>query len=152
MDNTPKVGDIMTKTCTMCGAEFQVAFPASERAKFCVDCRKIANRERLRVFRQQHKTKKAEEKSAEQRKRAEQSAHELSQVAREALEAGLSYGQYVAKKGVVSMSDKDKQETKPGIVRQLITQALEALEGLDGKEAGNAIGLLTAAKMILEGK
>lgn len=46
----------------------------------------------------------------------------------------------------------DNETQKPGIVWLLITQALEQLEGLDGKEAGNAVGLLTAAKLILEGK
>lgn len=68
----------------------------------------------------------------------------------------MSYGQYVMKKEEKTMNKENNSKApKPGIVRLLITQALEQLQseydGLDCREVGNAVGLLTAAKMILEG-
>ena len=67
------------------------------------------------------------------------------------------------KSGQLTSADKPEKPSpapkpradKPEIVRVLITQALEQLrseyDGLDCKEVGQAIGLLTAAEMMLEG-
>lgn len=79
----------------------------------------------------------------------------MNDVLQKADAAGLSYGQYVAEEERKKAMDK-KPETptpKPDIVRQLIAKAADALERseVDCKEIGEARGLLTAAKMILEG-
>ena len=164
----------MTKTCQVCGAEFEVCVPAAGRAKFCPDCRKAAKKEYQRRY---SKRKKAEEKSADQRHAAEQSAHELSQIAREARAEGLSYGMYVAmkekkkamKETTISGDKPAPAFTAPEVaqecispreldtLRALIGQAVRAFAGIecatpaDSYNLGQTLGLLTAAQMILEG-
>lgn len=141
----------MKYTCKICGEEF-------ERVKMewkCPNCKGHKAR---------HKPPKSEETLEEKIQRhtdaADRSMHGITEILQQANAAGLSYGQYVAQEEErKTMKETLKEELgqtaqhKPGIVRRLITQALQSLDKseVDCKEIGEARGLLTAAKMILEG-
>lgn len=140
----------MTVKCQMCGAEFEGA----AQAKFCIDCKKQRKRDRQR---KKYLTEKHGPEVAERYLAAEKQRQEMNAVLEKASAAGLSYGQYVAeeKRREEAMDRKNEvREDKPGIIHLLITQAVEMLERseVDCKEVGAAVGLLTAAQMILEGE
>ena len=142
----------MTVVCERCGVEFETT---GCWAKYCPDCRKIRQKDYDRK-RYLEKCRKADAEKA-----AAKSTQEISRIDREAAEHGMSYGQYVAREEErKTMKETPKEELgqtaqhKPGIVRRLITQALQSLDKseVDCKEIGEARGLLTAAKMIPEGE
>lgn len=138
----------MTVKCQMCSAEFEGA----AQAKFCIDCKKQRKRD---LQRKNYLTEKHGLEVAERYLAAEKQRQEINAVLEKASVAGLSYGQYVAeeKRREEAMDRKNEvREDKPGIIRLLITQAVEMLEKseVDCKEVGAAVGLLTAAQMILE--
>lgn len=145
----------MTVVCKMCGAEFETS---GHWAKYCPECRKQKQQDynRRRYLEEKHGAEVAERYLVAEKKRKE-----MNDVLQQANAAGLSYGRYVAREEErKTMKETPKEELgqtaqhKPGIVRRLITQALQSLEKLevDCKEIGEARGLLTAAKMILEGE
>ena len=144
----------MTLQCKMCGAEFEAV---GANAKFCAECKKQKQREwhRNNYIKQTQGAEVGERYAA-----AEKQRKDMNEVLAKANAAGLSYGQYVAQEERKNMKETPKEELgqtaqhKPGIVRRLITQALQSLDKseVDCKEIGEARGLLTAAKMILEGE
>lgn len=139
----------MTVVCKMCGAEFETT---GHWAKFCPECRKQNKRDWQR---KNYLTRTQGPDIAERYLAAEKQRKEMNVVLEKANAAGLSYGQYVAQERKKSMNKKNEAATapKPDIVCLLISKATEALEHseVDCKEIGEARGLLTAAKMILEG-
>jgi len=77
------------KQCTICGASFETT---NIHAKYCSDpCRKKASRKSYR----QAKAKEKEE--LERKKNMQQSIIDIAVLARQ---AGMTYGQYVAKMGL----------------------------------------------------
>ena len=140
----------MTLQCKMRGAEFEAV---GANAKFCAECKKQKQREwnRNNYIKQTQGAKVAERYAA-----AEKQRKDMNEVLAKADAAGLSYGQYVAEERKKSMNKKNEAAPapKPDIVPALISRALEALEKseADCEEIGRARGLLTAAKMILEGE
>ena len=143
----------MTIQCKMCGAEFETK---GHWAKYCPECRKQNKRDWQR---KNYLTRTQGADIAERYLAAEKQRKEMNAVLEKANAAGLSYGQYVAQEEErKTMKETPKEELgqtaqhKPGIVRRLITQALQSLDKseADCKEIGEARGLLTAAKMILE--
>ena len=142
----------MTIVCQMCGAEFEAV---GKNAKYCPECKKLKQRENERKS-YLKKTKGVDhDVVAERTLAAAKSVQNMNAVLQEADAAGLSYGQYVAEKERKKAMDKrpETQAPKPDIVWQLIAKAADALERseADCKKIGEARGLLTAAKMILEG-
>ena len=143
----------MKYTCKICGAEFETK---GHWAKYCPECRKQNKRDWQR---KNYLTRTQGADIAERYLAAEKQRKEMNAVLEKANAAGLSYGQYVAQEER-KMKETTKEEPgqtaqhKPGIVRRLITQALQSLDksDVDCKEIGEARGLLTAAKMILEGE
>lgn len=140
----------MTIVCQICGAEFEAA---GANAKFCAECKKQKQRERSRnkYIKQTQGTEVAERYAAAKNQR-----EEMNDILAKADAAGLSYGQYVAeeeRKKAMNKKNEAAPAPKPDIVPALISRALEALEKseVDCKEVGEARGLLTAVKMILEG-
>ena len=142
----------MTVKCQMCGTEYEAA---GRNAKFCADCRKQRARDHSRRHRKKAKGINSDV-VAERYLAAAKSVEKMNDVLRKADAAGLSYGQYVAEEeGRKTMDKKPEAPTpKPSIVRRLITQALEVLNSAENscEELGEARGLLTAAKMLLEGE
>ena len=141
----------MTVVCKMCGAEFETT---GHWAKFCPECRKqkLQDYRRRRYLEEKHGAEVAERYLA-----AEKQRKEMNDVLEKANAVGLSYGQYVAeeeRKKAMNKKNEAAPVPKPDIVRQLIAKAADALERseVDCKEIGEARGLLTAAKMILEGE
>lgn len=140
----------MTLQCKMCGAEFEAV---GANAKFCAECKKQKQREwyRNNYIKQTQGAEVAERYAA-----AEKQRKDMNEVLAKADAAGLSYGKYVAEERKKSMNKKNEAAPvpKPDIVPALISQALEALEKseVDCKEVGEARGLLTAARLILEGE
>lgn len=137
--------------CQMCGVEFEAV---GKNAKFCAECKKQRARDHSR--RSYQKTKGLNnDVVAERYISAAKSVENMNAVLQEADAAGLSYGRYVAEEERKKAMDRkpETQTPKPDIVRQLIAKAADALERseVDCKEIGEARGLLTAAKMILEG-
>lgn len=134
--------------CQVCGAEFEVANRGG--AKYCPDCRKTAYKKQKREY--NHK----ERRISEAEKAAAESSSEILRIDREAAKLGMSYGQYVAEERKKAMNKKNEAAPvpKPDIVPALISRALEALEKseVDCKEVGEARGLLTAVKLMLEGE
>lgn len=134
--------------CQVCGAEFEAANRAG--AKYCPECRKTAYKKQKREY--NHK----ERRISEAEKAAADSSSEILRIDREAAKLGMSYGQYVAEERKKAMNKKNEAAPvpKPDIVPALISRALEALEKseVDCKEVGEARGLLTAVKLILEGE
>lgn len=136
--------------CQVCGAEFEAANRAG--AKYCPDCRKTAYKKQKREY--NHK----ERRISEAEKAAAESSNEILRIDREAAKLGMSYGHYVALKEERGKAMNKKNEAapvpKPDIVPALISRALEALEKseVDCKEVGEARGLLTAVKLMLEGE
>lgn len=141
----------MTVVCKTCGAEFETT---GHWAKFCPECRKQNKRDWQR---KNYLTRTQGPGIAERYLAAKNRREEMNDVLAKADAAGLSYGQYVAKKEREKEAMDKKNEAapmpKPEIVRQLIVKAADALERseVDCKEIGEARGLLTAVKMILEG-
>lgn len=140
----------MTIVCQMCGAEFETA---GKNAKFCVDCKKQRKRDWQR---KNYLTRTQGPDIAEKYLAAAKSVESMNEVLTKADAAGLSYGQYVAeeeRKKAMNKKNEAAPVPKPDIVRQLIGKAVDALERseVDCKEIGEARGLLTAVKMILEG-
>lgn len=140
----------MTIQCKMCGAEFEAV---RQNAKFCPECKKQKRQDyrRRRYLEEKHGAEVAERYLA-----AEKQRKKMNDVLAKADAAGLSYGQYVAEEERKKAMDKKNEAApvpKPDIVRQLIAKAADALERseVDCKEIGEARGLLTAVKMILEG-
>lgn len=140
----------MTIVCQMCGAEFETS---GRWAKYCPKCKKQKRQDyrHKRYLEEKHGTEVAERYLAVKKQR-----EEMNDVLAKADAAGLSYGQYVAKEERKKAMDKKNEAApvpKPDIVRQLIAKAADALERseVDCKEIGEARGLLTAVKMILEG-
>ena len=139
----------MTVVCKMCGAEFETT---GHWAKFCPECRKQNKRDWQR---KNYLTRTQGPDIAERYIAAEKQRKEMNVVLEKANAAGLSYGQYVAeeeRKKAMNKKPEAAPAPKPDIVRLLISKAAEALERseVDCKEIGEARGLLTAAKMILE--
>lgn len=139
----------MTIVCQMCGAEFEGA----AQAKFCIDCKKQRKRDWQR---KNYLTRTQGPDIAEKYIAAAKSVKSMNDVLAKADAAGLSYGQYVAeeeRKKAMIKKNEAAPAPKPDIVPALISRALEALEKseVDCKEVGEARGLLTAVKMILEG-
>lgn len=139
----------MTIVCQMCGAEFEGA----AQAKFCVDCKKQRKRDWQR---KNYLVRTQGQDVAEKYLAAEKQRKKMNDVLAKADAAGLSYGQYVAEEERKKAMDKKNEAApvpNPDIVRQLIAKAADALEQseVDCKEIGEARGLLTAVKMILEG-
>ena len=139
----------MTIVCQMCGAEFEAK---SNRAKFCDTCKVQRKRDWQR---KNYLTRTQGPDIAEKYIAAAKSVENMNAVLQKADAAGLSYGQYVAEEERKKIMDKkpEAQTPKPDIVRQLIAKAADALERseVDCKEIGEARGLLTAAKIIMEG-
>lgn len=140
--------------CQVCGAEFEVANRAG--AKYCPECRKTAYKKQQREKYHEDVKRKIE------RTAADKSQHDITEVQKQASTLGLSYGKYVAlQKKEKDMKAKTITEETTGaaksdIIRSLITQALKQLNfsGADfpkEKNIGAAIGLLTAAEMLLGG-
>lgn len=134
--------------CQVCGAEFEVANRAG--AKFCPECRKTAYKKQKREY------NRKERRISEAEKAAAESSGEILRIDREAAKLGMSYGHYVAEERKKAMNKKNEAAPvpKPDIVPALISRALEALEKseVDCKEVGEARGLLTAVKLMLEGE
>lgn len=139
----------MTIVCQMCGAEFEAA---GKNAKFCIDCKKQRKRDWQR---KNYLTRTQGPDIAEKYLAAAKSVKSMNDVLAKADAAGLSYGQYVAEEErKKAMNQKNEAAPVPNdIVRLLIAKAADALERseVDCKEIGEARGLLTAVKMILEG-
>lgn len=140
----------MTIVCQMCGAEFETT---GHWAKFCPECRKQNKRDWQR---KNYLTRTQGPDIAEKYFAAAKSVKSMNEVLTKADDAGLSYGQYVAeeeRKKAMNKKNEAAPAPKPDIVPALISRALEALEKseVDCKEVGEARGLLTAVKMILEG-
>ena len=139
----------MTIVCQMCGAEFEAA---GKNAKFCEACKAQRKRDWQR---KNYLTRTQGPDIVEKYLAAAKSVESMNDVLAKADAAGLSYGQYVAEEErKKAMGKKPETQTpKPDIVRQLIAKAADALERseVDCKEIGEARGLLTAVKMILEG-
>lgn len=141
----------MTIVCQTCGAEFEAA---GKNAKFCIDCKKQRKRDWQR---KNYLTRTQGPDIAEKYITAAKSVKSMNDVLAKADAAGLSYGQYVAeeeRKKAMNKKNEAAPAPKPDIVPALISRALEALEKseVDCKEVGEARGLLTAVKMILEGE
>lgn len=140
----------MTVVCKTCGAEFETT---GHWAKFCPECRKQNKRDWQR---KNYLTRTQGPDIAERYLAAKKQRKKMNDVLAKADAAGLSYGQYVAEEERKKAMDKKNEAApvpKPDIVRQLISKAADALERseVDCKEIGEARGLLTAVKMILEG-
>lgn len=141
----------MTVKCEMCGAEFETS---GHWAKFCPECRAQKKKDYAHkaYLKQLHGAETAERYLA-----AEKQRKELNEVLHQAEAAGLTYGQYVAaeerKKEAMDKKNEAAKVPKPEVVRLLIAKAEEALKRseVDCKEIGEAVGLLTAAEMLLGG-
>ena len=152
----------MTVKCQMCGAEFEAK---SNKAKFCDPCKAQRKRDWAR------KNYLARTQGAEVAERylaAAKSVKNMNAVLQEASAAGLSYGQYVAqeerkkeamKEEVVQPElSRPEKSGKPPIIKWLVEQANETLRDAEGSDLndcaliGKAIGLLTAAEMLMEGE
>lgn len=77
------------KTCEICGGEFKL--PAHAHGKYCPGCRKETYKNNHRVAMQQARS--ASKIAARRQKSPVE--HTLAQKAKEASEAGMSYGKYV---------------------------------------------------------
>lgn len=116
----------------------------------------VPSAERLHIKKQKREYNHKERRISEAEKAAADSSSEILRIDREAAKLGMSYGQYVAEERKKAMNKKNEAAPvpKPDIVPALISRALEALEKseVDCKEVGEARGLLTAVKLMLEGE
>jgi hypothetical protein len=78
------------KMCEICGDGFEL--PAHAHGKYCPGCRKEAYKNNHRVAMQQARLTS---KITARRQKKPRAMHTLVQIAKEAGEAGLSYGKYV---------------------------------------------------------
>lgn len=152
----------MTLQCKMCGAEFETS---GHWAKFCPECRK---RKQQDYNRRRYLEKKHDAEVAERYAAAEKQRKDMNEVLAKADAAGLSYGQYVAEEERKKEAMKEKvvqpelsrseKSGKPPIIKWLVEQANETLRDAEGSDLNNcaligkAIGLLTAAEMLMEGE
>jgi ribosomal protein L20 len=79
--------------CTVCGGHFETNFFGSRNAKYCSECKKEVDKQKL---------KEANERRKEKRKKQKMDSEEnrplsLSEIAALARQNGMTYGQFVAK-------------------------------------------------------
>ena len=81
------------KICTVCGKKF---IATRTNAKYCdAKCLKIGTAETSKIAKEKLKTKKDAERAKQNRKK-----ESLASIAVAARQAGMTYGQYVAKMGL----------------------------------------------------
>lgn len=78
------------KVCEICGAEFELH--AHAHGKYCPGCRKAAYKNNHRLAMQQARSVS---KITAKRQKKPRAMHTLAQIAKEASDAGMSYGKYV---------------------------------------------------------
>lgn len=82
--------------CIVCGCELE-----SEHwnAKYCVECRKRVNKQRQREYERKHRYSEKRQDLGKQVTVSMEAS--IERLAREAREAGVSYGKYIASRGIV---------------------------------------------------
>lgn len=168
----------MTVVCKMCGAEFETS---GHWAKFCPECRKRKQQDynRRRYLEEKHDAEVAERYAAAEKQRKDmnevlakadaaglsygqyvaekerkKSMNEKNEAAPAPKPKADKPAEYTAVLEVLPdpLTDRDMR-----VLRELITQTLRALAGAEGEHVaddhalGTAIGMLTAAELLLGG-